>query len=265
LYDPRSFDQAIHGLRAVRQWQQVVEVCAVSAAPAEVVADPRRPNALHELPQSREVVSIERLGATDVQGHAMLYYGVALQHAVEVSERSASGNHEIFADDFEEIHRGLLLDHVLVVGNSEADANAEIGQLETWRVEFWVRHWEGLAKRPAQTAKFERAVTLARGWLLGAMAVAAPLAFAIVLAGAIVLAVDRATALAFALVHTLAARLSFGGSLRRGSRWSALAAAAAAAPSQRTQHQASGRCCDHRFGNIRCHLEILLIEYGVTE
>ena len=59
----------------------------------------------------------------------MLNHGVALEHFFEVIERLAPADHEVLADDFEEVHARTLGENVGVVGDAQADADAQLGAL----------------------------------------------------------------------------------------------------------------------------------------
>ena len=80
------------------------------------------------------------------------------------------------------------------------------------------------------------------------MVVAAALAFALVLAGAVLLTFHGAAALASTFVHALAARFAFGCRFRgRRSIASAPAAFCTAAAAERPQHEPGGRRRDYSF------------------
>src|SRR5690606_10955856 len=96
--------------------------------------DPGRFHPPHECLQAREVVSIDRVGTTDVQRYSVLDDPVALQHPIEVIERLAAAHHEVFADDLEEVDRWALSKDVRVVRDAQPHADTQCGDPRCARV-----------------------------------------------------------------------------------------------------------------------------------
>ena len=108
------------GLFGVGQRQQVVQVGAVHAGPAQVIGDPGRLDAFGKLFQFAQIPAVQRVGAADGQRHAVHDHGVAFADAIQVVQRLAAGDHVVFAQDLEPVHRRPFVDDGLVVVGAQA-------------------------------------------------------------------------------------------------------------------------------------------------
>ena len=112
---PCALCDELHGFRGVRQRQEVMQIDVCRAAPTKMIADPWGFHAAQHLLEAAQVILVQRLDAADAEGHAVLHDAVALEHGVEVVERLAAFDHEIFADDLEEVDGGTLFENGAVV------------------------------------------------------------------------------------------------------------------------------------------------------
>ena len=116
-----------HGFPRVGHGQKVVRVAAVHAAPAEVIADPRRLRALGQALEFAEVVAVRARGVAEVHRDPVLDHAVLLEDLVEDVERAARIEHVVFGNDLEPIDERLFLQDVRVMGDAQAEADAVFG------------------------------------------------------------------------------------------------------------------------------------------
>src|SRR5690606_2983221 len=78
--------------------------------------------------QAGKVLPVQRIRSTEVQRDAVRNDRIAVEDRVQVAERFAPGDHEVFTDDFEEIDRRPVPEKVGIVRHAQADADAEIAE-----------------------------------------------------------------------------------------------------------------------------------------
>ena len=134
-----ALGRELGGGEGVGHREQIVAVGTVDAAPAKVIGKERRPGSFDEVFQAGEVVAAQAVGRAEVHADAVLNNLVLLEDLVEDLERTAAVTHVVFGNNLEPVHLGFLGENVVVVGNAQADADAEISKA----VESVGRH-EGL-------------------------------------------------------------------------------------------------------------------------
>ena len=99
--DPRR--HMVQGFLGQGQGQQIVQVDAVGAGPAQMVGDDRRVDQVGQRLEVLEIIVIQRVGRADRQRHPMHGHGTAFAHGHQVAQRHAAHGHEVFRDDFKPV------------------------------------------------------------------------------------------------------------------------------------------------------------------
>src|SRR5580658_1529603 len=107
--------------------EQIVEIGVSGAGPTNVVGGPGRRYPGNERLQSVEIRCIERLGLPDGQRYPVRDDPILRAKLLEVRDRLAAANHEIFADHLEPVHRRALVQNPGVVRKAVAHAHAKVG------------------------------------------------------------------------------------------------------------------------------------------
>jgi hypothetical protein len=110
------------GLLRERERQQVVAVVAAEPCPAQVIGDERRLDPFQEALGAPEVLGVHGLRRTERKRDTVERHRVVAPDTLEDVLRPAAGDHEVLGDDFEPGNAGLVVEDVLVVLPSEADA-----------------------------------------------------------------------------------------------------------------------------------------------
>ena len=116
------------GFEGVRHGKKVVCVATVHAAPAEMVGEPGSFGAADEIFEAAEVIAIEFFGGAEVHGDAVLDDFVLSEDLVEDFEGASAVHHEVFGDDFEPVAGWFAGEDVVVMGDTQTDANAVGGE-----------------------------------------------------------------------------------------------------------------------------------------
>src|SRR3954447_11006608 len=98
-----------------------MQVSARSAAPTKMIAHPGRARATNEGFELGEIRPVGGRRAADPEGHAVLHDAVRLEDAIEVVAGFAARDHEVFADDLEEVERRAILQNGSVVRDAKPD------------------------------------------------------------------------------------------------------------------------------------------------
>lgn len=116
------------GFEGVGHGEKVMGVGAVDGTPAEVVGDEGSLGTFDEIFEALEMLRVGLGDGAEVHGDAVLDDFVLFEDGVEDFEWPAAVAHVIFGDDFEPVAGGLFGEDMAVVGNAEADADAEVGE-----------------------------------------------------------------------------------------------------------------------------------------
>ena len=114
-------------LLGVRQRQQVMQVAAVDAGPAQVIRDPFRLDPAGEPFQAREVVEVEWIGASDGERYPVHDHWIVLADPIEEVQRLPPVDEVVLADDLEPVDGRTGLEHRRVVLRPEPQPEAEEG------------------------------------------------------------------------------------------------------------------------------------------
>ena len=125
LHQLHAADDVIERFLGVGDRQQIVQILAVHAGPAQMIRNPFRFDAPSEVFQVLQIFEIRRRGGSDRQRHAVHHHGIALADPVEHAQRLAARQHVIFADDLEPVDRRMALEDFVVVLRAQAEAETE--------------------------------------------------------------------------------------------------------------------------------------------
>src|ERR1700721_1178452 len=103
-----------------------MRVTPIHAAPAEMIGKPRSLGSLHKRFQAAQMLAVGALRRAEVHGNAVLNDFVLFQDFVENAQRAPAVDHEIFGYNFEPIHNGLAGQNMLVMGDSQPDADSVV-------------------------------------------------------------------------------------------------------------------------------------------
>ena len=122
LHQLHAADDVVERFAGVWDRQQIVQVLAVHAGPAQMVGDPFRLDALGEVFQALQIFEIGRRGRCDRQRHAVHHHGIAFADPVERAQRLAARQHVVFADDLEPVDRRIAVqDFVVMLVRADRD------------------------------------------------------------------------------------------------------------------------------------------------
>ena len=129
LHQLDAADDMIERLPGVGDRQQIVQVLAVDAGPAQMVRHPFRLDASGEVLQGLQIFEIGRRGGGDRHRHAVHHHGIAFANPIERAQRLAAGQHVVFADDLEPVDRRIAAQDFVVMLVAQAETEAEEGRL----------------------------------------------------------------------------------------------------------------------------------------
>ena len=115
LHQLHPADDVIERFSGVGDRQQIVQVLAVHAGPAQMVRNPFRLDPPGEVFQALQIFEIGRGGGGDRQRYAMHHDGIAFADPVERAQRLAARHHVVFADDLEPVDRRIAVEDFVVV------------------------------------------------------------------------------------------------------------------------------------------------------
>jgi hypothetical protein len=115
----------IERLGRIGQRQEVVQVDAMHAGPAEMVGDEGGPKPLGQALQRAKILEIERRRRSNRHRDAVQYDRIIGADALQRGERAAAVDHEIFGNDFEPVDTRLSFEDILVVDWSQPKAETE--------------------------------------------------------------------------------------------------------------------------------------------
>ena len=90
LHQLHAADDVVERFLGVGDRQQIVQVLAVHAGPAQMVRNPFRLDAPGEVFQALQIFEIRRRGGGDRQRHAVHHHGIAFANPVEHAQRLAA-------------------------------------------------------------------------------------------------------------------------------------------------------------------------------
>ncbi len=115
LHQLHAADDVVERFLGVGDRQQIMQVLAVHAGPAQMVRHPFRLDAAREILQALQIFEIRRRGGGDRQRHAVHHHRIALADLVEHAQRLAARQHVIFADDLEPVDRRIAVQDFVVM------------------------------------------------------------------------------------------------------------------------------------------------------
>jgi hypothetical protein len=118
-------DDVLQGFLGVGDRQQIVQVLAVHAGPAQMVRDPFRFDAPGEVFQALQIFEIGWRGGCNRQRHAVHHHGIAFANPVERTKRLAAGDHVVLADDLEPVDRRISVEDFVVMLRAQAETEAQ--------------------------------------------------------------------------------------------------------------------------------------------
>ena len=118
------------GQRLVRVWQrqQVMGVVTSEGAPAQVLRDPGRLEAVGQLRELVQVAVVQRVGTAEVHRDAVQDDGCQRARLLEHVERAPAADHEVLRDHLEPVDARGAVEDTRVMRRAEPDAVAEVGQ-----------------------------------------------------------------------------------------------------------------------------------------
>ena len=129
LHQLDAADDVIERFFGVGDRQEIMQVLAVDAGPAQMVGHPFRLDPPGEVLQGLQIFEIRRRGGSDRHRHAVHHYGIAFANAIERAQRLAAGQHVVFADDLEPVDRRVASQDLVVMLVAQAETEAEEGRL----------------------------------------------------------------------------------------------------------------------------------------
>jgi len=111
-------------LLAVGQRQQVVQLAAVHAGPAQVVRDPQRLHARGERRQGAQVARVEAARRADRHRHAVQHDRVACPHRLEHAQRLAARHQVVLGNHLQPVDAARRLEERRVMRGTQAQAEA---------------------------------------------------------------------------------------------------------------------------------------------
>jgi len=122
--DPATLEDKIHDvaqrLLGIRQRQQVVQIRAADAGPAQVIRNPRGLYPGRQRPDLANVVQIERRAAANRQRYAVHDERIVLANACQVVQRLATRYQVVLGDYLEPVDCRSFGQHGLVVIGTQA-------------------------------------------------------------------------------------------------------------------------------------------------
>lgn len=115
-----TVNDVIQRLRGVRHGQEVVQVHAVNAGPAQMIGNPFRVHALRKVFQPAQIVHVEGRRGSDREGHAVHHDGIPLADLVEDAQRLAARDHIVLGYDLEPIDGRRSIQDLRIMLGSEA-------------------------------------------------------------------------------------------------------------------------------------------------
>src|SRR6202041_1739913 len=103
-----------------------MRVAPIHAAPAEMIGKPRSLGSLDQRFQAAQMLAVGALSRAEVHGNAVLNDLILFQDFVENAQRPPTIDHEIFGYNFEPIHNGSTGQNMLVMGDSQPDADSVV-------------------------------------------------------------------------------------------------------------------------------------------
>ena len=127
LHPADALHDMVDRLLGPRQRQQVVEIVAAVAGPAQVVRDPGRREALGEGMQTVEVAAVERVGGPDREGDTVEGDREVAADPLQDAQRSPARTEEVLAEHLEPVGGRTSFQDLVEVAGPEPDARAEKG------------------------------------------------------------------------------------------------------------------------------------------
>jgi hypothetical protein len=123
-----AIDDVVERLLGIGDRQEIVQVHAMDAGPAQMIGDPGRLHPVRQRLQPAEILQIERGGGRDRERHAMHYDGIAFADAVKDAQGLAAIDHVIFGDDLEPVDFRLAFEDLAIMLRPKTQAEAEKGR-----------------------------------------------------------------------------------------------------------------------------------------
>ena len=102
-------------------------IAAINTTPAKVIREPRRLGSFRQLLDPLQVVAVQRLRTSEVHGDTVLHYAVLVENLIENPQRTAVVHHVVFRDDLKPIDHRLPGEDVIIMRNSQANADTVVG------------------------------------------------------------------------------------------------------------------------------------------
>ena len=115
----------IQRLLGVGYGKQVVQISAGNPGPAQMIGHPGRLDALRQLFQCFQVVTIQRVGAADRQRHSVQHHGIFGTNSIQKVKGFAAGYEVVFAQGLEPVHTRTNIEYRLVVVGAQAKPESQ--------------------------------------------------------------------------------------------------------------------------------------------
>jgi hypothetical protein len=146
LHQLHPADDMVQCLIGVGNRQQIVQILAVYAGPAQMIGNPFRLDAFGEIAKPLQIFEIGRRGGGDRQRHAVHHHRIALANPVEHAQRLAARQHVVFADHLEPVDRRMTVEDFVVMLGAKPEAKTEVWRLG--RIHLAIRkRWHGGLRR----------------------------------------------------------------------------------------------------------------------
>ena len=117
-------DVSQYGL-VVRQRQQIVQIAAAHAGPAQMIRNPDGLHAPLQPLQPGQVLLVERVGAADRERYAVHRNRIVRANPIQPMQRPAARNHEILAEDLEPADPRPAFDDLRVMRRAQAQSETQ--------------------------------------------------------------------------------------------------------------------------------------------
>src|SRR5216683_312110 len=111
-----------HRFFSVGKWQEIVCKATADGAPAKMIRDPRRGEAPNQRLEFREIVLPERIGSSDIEGHAMKDDRRQFAGLLQYLQRPTARDHEVLRNYFEPVGAGGPVQDMRIVNRPKTDA-----------------------------------------------------------------------------------------------------------------------------------------------
>ena len=104
------------------KWQKIVRKPSAACSPAKMIGHPCWIEATNQRIQFGQVVLSQRIGATNIQRHAMKNYWRELAGLLQYPQRPPASNHEVLRDHFEPVRTRCLVENARIVNGPKTYA-----------------------------------------------------------------------------------------------------------------------------------------------